>query len=142
MRLISLVDAELDDTGDIARSDFNLIRTNLGPTKLIDGDVDFDGKVDINDLTIMSGHWLGVSSRWGFGDLDASGTIDINDLTILSGHWLENLGATGQPSTIPGPAFADALASVGLAQAPEPAGLGVLGLGVLFLKRRGRRRRM
>ena len=56
------------------------------------GDANSDGKVDINDLTIVLANYGQTGMAWSQGamDGDPSGTVDINDLTIV----LANYGGT------------------------------------------------
>ena len=72
------------------------------------GDANLDGRVDINDLTIVLANYnqtIGMS--WSTGDFTGSGTVDINDLTIV----LANYNTS------------DASLAAGLAAVPEPSGL-------------------
>jgi hypothetical protein len=97
-------------------------------TPALRGDANLDGKVDINDLTVVLtnfGRTTGVT--WTTGDFVGDGTVDINDLTIV----LANFGGTIGSS-------AGAMAAV-----PEPASLVLLGAAataVLALSRRRRKR--
>jgi hypothetical protein len=60
----------------------------LKPTIL--GDANLDGKVDVNDLTIVLSHFGESGMTWSQGAFTGSGTVDINDLTIV----LSNFGRT------------------------------------------------
>jgi probable HAF family extracellular repeat protein len=82
------------------------------------GDANLDGKVDINDLTIVLanyGHSTGM--RWTTGDFTGDGTVDINDLTIV----LANYGA------------GETAGAAGIKVVPEPASLVLLGIGAVGL---------
>jgi hypothetical protein len=70
------------------------------------GDVDSDGKVDINDLTIVLAHYGQTTGMWwGTGDLNGDGRVDINDLTIVLAYYGETLGASaGGAAAVPEPA--------------------------------------
>jgi len=46
-------------------------------------DINDDGVVDGNDLSVLLGHWSG----FGLGDLNLDGIVDGNDLSILLGSW-------------------------------------------------------
>lgn len=83
------------------------------------GDANGDGKVDLSDLNIVLNDLGTTTSVWAKGNFDGAATIDLTDLNDV----LNNLG-TGNP--------------VGATAAPEPASLGLAGLGVagLLLRRR------
>ena len=94
------------------------------------GDANLDGRVDVNDLTIvLSNFGRATGMTWGGGDFNYDGRVDINDLTIL----LSNFGRT----------LAAAPAEVGAV--PEPATLVSAGAGVAAVLglawRRGKRER-
>jgi hypothetical protein len=86
------------------------------------GDVNGDGVIDINDLTIVLAYYNQPGSR-PTGDANYDGKVDINDLTIV----LTNYTGTG---------------SSGLATVPDPSAFALLGSGaVVFLSYAWRRRR-
>ena len=78
--------------------------------RLIPGDANADGRVDINDLTIVLAHF-GQSSvaggpgkmGWNDGEFTGSGTVDINDLTIVLAAFGSSLGAPGSIGAAPEP---------------------------------------
>ena len=76
------------------------------------GDANGDGKVDINDLTIVLTNYGQTGMIWSQGDFNADGTVDINDLTIV----LINYGQT---------------AGSGIKAVPEPASVVLLGIGAI-----------
>ena len=51
------------------------------------GDANLDGKVDINDLTIVLSHYGQSGMTWTEGEFTGDGTVDINDLTIVLAHY-------------------------------------------------------
>ena len=57
---------------------------------LLSGDANGDGRVDINDLTIVLANFGTTGMTWSQGEFTGSGTVDINDLTIV----LANFGTT------------------------------------------------
>jgi hypothetical protein len=80
------------------------------------GDANGDGRVDINDLTIVLTNFGQTGCVWSQGcmDGDPTGTVDLNDLTIV----LANFGKTS---------------GAGIAAVPEPSALVLIGLGVVGL---------
>ena len=56
-------------------------------TAAIPGDANGDGKVDINDLTIVLAHYGQTGQTWSTGEFTGDGTVDINDLTIVLAHY-------------------------------------------------------
>ena len=90
------------------------------------GDANLDGKVDLNDLSILAGSW-DSGGVWANGDFNGDGVVDLNDLSILAGGW--GFGTAGVM------AWDDALAATGV---PEPATLGLLAVGAAALIRRRR----
>ena len=85
-------------------------------TPAIAGDANLDGKVDINDLTIVLAHYNQTGASWGTGDFTGSGTVDINDLTIVLAHYGQSSGS-----------------SAGMAAVPEPGMLVLLAVGLIGL---------
>ncbi len=82
------------------------------------GDANHDGKVDVNDLTIVLTNF-GKSSgmSWSTGDFNGDGKVDVNDLTIVLAHYGQSIGAS-----------AAATAAV-----PEPSCLVLVGIAVAGL---------
>jgi hypothetical protein len=88
------------------------------------GDANEDGRVDINDLTIVLAHYNQTGMVWSDGEFTGDGTVDINDLTIV----LANYGWTST--------------SLGVMKAvPEPSSLVLLGIGAVGLLARAWQRR-
>jgi hypothetical protein len=80
------------------------------------GDANGDGKVDINDLTIVLTNFGKTGCVWSQGcmDGDPTGTVDINDLTIVLSNFGQSAG----------------LSAGGLAAVPEPSALLLIGIAV------------
>jgi hypothetical protein len=84
----------------------------------IPGDANLDGRVDINDLTIVLAHYNQSGMSWGDGEFTGDGKVDINDLTIVLAHYNDTASAS---------------AGSGLSAVPEPGTLAVLGAGLASL---------
>ena len=76
------------------------------------GDANGDGKVDINDLTIVLTNFGQAGMTPSQGDFNADGKVDINDLTIV----LTDFGKT---------------AGVGIRAVPEPSTLWLVACGLI-----------
>jgi MYXO-CTERM domain-containing protein len=90
------------------------------------GDANGDGRVDVNDLTIVLSDF-GKSSgmSWSTGDFNGDGRVDVNDLTTVLSNFGQSLGS----------------ASIRTAAVPEPAGAALAAVGLLGLVAYARRRR-
>jgi hypothetical protein len=70
------------------------------------GDANGDGRVDINDLTIVLAHYNQTGQDWANGEFTGDGTVDINDLTIVlanygwSGTYGSPIKAVPEPGTL------------------------------------------
>jgi hypothetical protein len=63
-----------------------------------------DATVDINDLTIVLGHYGMTGMVWSQGEFTGSGTVDINDLTIVLTNYGDSYSAAaGGPGAVPEP---------------------------------------
>ena len=63
-------------------------------TPEVPGDANLDGKVDINDLTIVLAHYNQTGMTWAEGEFTGDGTVDINDLTIVLAHYNQTVGSS------------------------------------------------
>ena len=52
-------------------------------TATLPGDANVDGKVDINDLTIVLANYGKTGMTWTQGEFTGTALVDINDLTIV-----------------------------------------------------------
>ena len=86
----------------------------------IPGDANGDGRVDVNDLTIVLSNFGRTGMVWSQGEFTGDGTVDVNDLTII----LINFGTT---------------TAVGVAPVPEPPCAVLLGLAAAGLLAAARR---
>ncbi len=108
----------IDNTGDIVggmTNAYNVSDAFLLTNPLLAGDANGDGKVDVNDLTVVLSHFGQTGQSWSSGDFTGDGTVDVNDLTILLSHFGDTAGATapGNVSAVPEPG-ALLLAAIGL----------------------------
>ena len=99
----------INDAGQI------LAQAEIGPspgqmetfllTPTMPGDANLDGRVDINDLTVVLAHYGQTGMTWTQGEFTGDGTVDINDLTIVLAHYGQSLGssAAGSVSAVPEP---------------------------------------
>jgi hypothetical protein len=76
------------------------------------GDANGDGRVDINDLTIVLSNYGKTGMTWSQGEFTHTGTVDVNDLSIV----LANFGwtkAAADVNAVPEPGIL-ALTAAGL----------------------------
>ena len=85
-----------------------------GVETLLPGDANGDGRVDINDLTIVLSNYNKTGMGWASGEFTGDGTVDINDLTIVLAHYNQTLGTSAG----------------GLAAVPEPSAIVLLSLAL------------
>ena len=71
---------------------------------LLPGDANGDGRVDINDLTIVLTDYGKTGCAWSQGcmDGDPTGTVDVNDLTIVLANFGYGVSVAG-PAAVPEP---------------------------------------
>ena len=124
----------IDDNGDITGMASNSSGRSEGfllQVAALPGDANGDGKVDINDLTIVLNNYGKAGQVWSQGSMDGdpTGTVDINDLTIVLDNYGQSLHSAGP----------------GIAAVPEPGTLLLLAVALLpttaiFSLSRGRNR--
>ena len=51
------------------------------------GDANGDGRVDVNDLTIVLAHYNQTGMSWSQGDFNNDGKVDVNDLTTVLANY-------------------------------------------------------
>ena len=137
-KAFSLVDAELNDTGDITYTgDFKLIHDDLVTSgKLLDGDANLNGAVDFNDFLILQNNFGLAGTKFTQGNFNFDGATDFNDFLVLQNNFGQSV--TGQPVAFTSQQVA---AMTAWAQSvPEPTSLAVIGIGAVATLRRRRSR--
>jgi hypothetical protein len=70
---------------------------------VLPGDANVDGRVDINDLTIVLAHYNRTGMTWTEGEFTGDGTVDINDLTIVLANYDRSVGLSADIKAVPEP---------------------------------------
>jgi hypothetical protein len=95
-----VIDTVWPPPGTYTYDDTNAVQ--LAPIGL-PGDANGDGRVDINDLTIVLAHYGQTGAVWSQGEFTGDGTVDINDLTIVLAHYGQSIGSAAGMSAVPEP---------------------------------------
>ncbi len=100
----------IDDNGDIVGYGTDSLNNTYQAFEILNpqvtqlpGDANGDGKVDINDLTIVLAHYNQTGMVWSDGEFTGSGTVDINDLTIVLAHYGQTAGSSASFAAVPEP---------------------------------------
>ena len=91
-----LRDTSLDGLGfdDLDYAQRNIRWLFNAPIQIIPGDINGDGAVNGNDLSVLLGNWLtAVAGGTSDGDFDLSDTVDSSGLSVLLGNWLQPTNA-------------------------------------------------
>ncbi len=113
----------IDNGGDIAGYGHDASGNNVQAfvlQALLAGDANEDGKVDINDLTIVLARYGQSGLSWAAGDFNGDGKADINDLTIVLANYGQTAGS----------------AAAAMAAVPEPGALLLLAAALAGLTAR------
>ena len=95
-------DGTVTNAADIANGGVSTSGFLLTPA--IPGDANGDGRVDINDLTIVLAHYGQTGQTWADGEFTGDGTVNINDLTIVLANYNQSIAsAAGNLSAVPEP---------------------------------------
>jgi hypothetical protein len=87
-----------DNVGDFSNMPSMILRPYLP------GDANQDGRVDINDLTIVLADFGRTGQTWNHGDFNGDGRVDINDLTVVLAKFGRSLGSVaGGVASVPEP---------------------------------------
>ena len=68
-----------DDQGLVGSQSISVVVSN--------GDINQDGKVNIEDLAIMAANWGNSGATYAQGDINGDGVVNINDLAIMANDW-------------------------------------------------------
>ena len=113
----------VDSNGNVWVADYGNNRLVEFARPLHSGDANGDGRVHINDLTVVLANYGKTAAVWSQGEFTGDGTVDINDLTIVLANYDYGVSAAG-PSPV-----------------PEPTGLMLAATGAVGLLAYGRWRR-
>jgi hypothetical protein len=95
------------------------------------GDANLDGQVNLADFNRLAANFGSTTGVWTQGDFNYDGNVNLSDFNRLAANF--GLSAAG-PTVTP-----DDWARLGAA-VPEPVGASILGISMLVLTRRARRR--
>ena len=87
------------------------------------GDANFDGAVDVSDLSVWLSNRMMMDKIWETGDCNNDGAADVSDLSI----WLSNRMTSS-----------DSMPPAAMTSVPEPASIMLLACGAAMLIRRRR----
>ncbi len=93
-------------TGNGSQDALTGVSYAISSTVILPGDANLDGRVDINDLTIVLANY-NHTGTWATGDFNGDSKVDINDLTIVLAHYDTSVG----------------LSAAGMSAVPEPGTL-------------------
>ncbi len=107
------------------------------------GDADFNGTVDLLDLSTVGENWHATGMDWSHGDFNHDGRVDLLDLSILGDNWRQNLSTKMLALSTNFDTFGlDNVMVSSAAKTPEPAALvvwsllGMAAAGYGLLRRR------
>ena len=97
--------------GNLVTQDFSPLRNWF--SGIATGDVNLDGVVDIQDVTVVANHWLQQTGFQG-GDANGDGAVDIQDITAIANNWLAEGGGGGASATLVPEPSTGLIATVGI----------------------------
>jgi len=84
--------AEPDDWSSAARQ--------VLPPMDVPGDANLDGRVNVQDVSVLATNWGLSPSWWTDGDFNDDAAVGIEDLSILATHWSAAAGAAPEPTAL------------------------------------------
>lgn len=66
----------------------------------IPGDTNWDGVIDLLDLTLLANNWEMPPTTWGQGDYNGDRLTDLLDLTLLASNWPGGGGRAAVPEPV------------------------------------------
>lgn len=75
----------------------------MAAANLVQGDANFDGIVNGQDIAAVASHWLQTNaSKLGTGDVTGDGIVNGQDIAMIASHWLQTTPAVSS-AFLPGP---------------------------------------
>jgi hypothetical protein len=65
----------------------NNVGSSSATIYISNGDLNFDGYVNISDLAIMAANWGRTGATYTEGNINGSGIVNISDLAIMAVNW-------------------------------------------------------
>jgi hypothetical protein len=98
------------------------------------GDADLSGSISATDYTAIDNGFNMHLTGWGNGDFNYDGVVNGDDYTLIDNAFNTQSGIIAGVTAGP----AEAIAGPASSSVPEPASLGLLGVGVtaMFIRRR------
>ena len=110
----------IEQFNDYANNPIGANNLEMYDIGFLPGDVNGDGSVFEDDLTIINENWQQTATGWATGDLNNDNVTDGLDMNIVGSNWMYGVPEPGEPPS----------------SVPEPATLGLLIMGGLAMLRR------
>lgn len=73
------------------------VNDTVGGRRLIPGDANLDGVVDVSDLALLSANWEETGKYWNEADFTGDACADVSDLGVLTTYWEQDSGKAAIP---------------------------------------------